>query len=61
MEQKNILMPIPRCPHCGKPLALRPDGRQTPEQRWCGTWYDCLKCNYSLLLESRELKDFLKQ
>ena len=51
-------MLIPQCPHCKKQLSLRPEGRQTPEQKWCGTWYDCT-CGYSLLIESNELIESL--
>lgn len=40
-------------------MALRPIGRQTPEQRWCGTWYDCQRCSSSMLLPSPQLAEEL--
>lgn len=36
-------------------MVLRPLERQTPEQRWCGTWYDCQQCHASTLIKSEEL------
>lgn len=43
-----------QCPQHG-PLGLRPKERQTPEQLWCGEWWDCEKCHYSVLVPSDEL------
>ena len=47
----------PRCPAHRCYMVLRPEGRQTYEQRFCGTWYDCdvLRCRASVLYPSREL------
>src|SRR5438045_2293427 len=42
------------CPRHG-PLELRPTDRQTPEQRWCGTWYDCPHRDRTVLVPSVEL------
>ncbi|MBQ1048478.1 DUF45 domain-containing protein [Micromonospora sp. C51] len=46
------------CPNGHGPMALR-RGPQTPEQRACGTWYDCAQCKSSLLVPSPELRDQL--
>ena len=53
----TALEPLPRCPRHGT-MALRPLARQTAEQRWCGTWYDCTAhcCWTSVLLPSPELR-----
>jgi hypothetical protein len=41
-------------------LALRdPPGGWTPEQRWCGTWYDCTRCTSGVLYPSRALREQL--
>jgi hypothetical protein len=39
------------------PMVVRPIERQTPEQRWCGTWHDCSdpRCHASTLDPSEEL------
>lgn len=46
----------PDCREHG-PMVLRPASRQTTEQRWCGTWYDCTahRCLTSVLDPSPEL------
>jgi hypothetical protein len=31
----------PECPNGHGPMVLRPLARQTAEQKWAGTWYDC--------------------
>jgi hypothetical protein len=35
-------MTAPTCCNedCGLPMEERPASRMTPEQAWCGTWYD---------------------
>lgn len=45
---------VRECPRHG-PLELRPTTHQTPEQRWCGTWFDCPHRDYYVLLPSAEL------
>jgi hypothetical protein len=45
---------INECPQHG-PLKPRPKERQTPEQLWCGEWFDCEKCRYTSLVRSPEL------
>lgn len=42
-------------------MHLRPIERQTPEQRWCGTWYDCHRCWSSRLIHSTELRQSLME
>lgn len=44
------------CPTHKEPLIQRPETRQSPEQLWCGTWFDCPYCGYSELDKSEELK-----
>lgn len=48
-------MPLPECPVHGKTMGLRDPA--TPEQAFCGTWYDCARagCTASVLLPSPEL------
>ncbi len=57
IDEKDALMEIPRCPEHGEPMAYRPAG--TPEQAFCGTWYDCHHpgCTCSVLIPSRELAE----
>src|SRR5690606_23509616 len=43
------------------PLEPRPLERQTPEQKWCGTWFDCTRCSSSVLVPSPELTKFLEE
>lgn len=52
-----VLAKLPKCPTCGTYMELRPLSRQTAEQKYCGTWYDCLSpgCKCSVLLPSVEL------
>ena len=47
----------PSCERHGT-MELRPASKQTPEQVWCGTWYDCADpwCRNSTLLPSAELR-----
>lgn len=44
----------PLCDH-ENGLVLRPLSRQTPEQRFCGIWYDCPHCHFSKLIPSKGL------
>lgn len=37
----------------------RPSESLTPEQQWCGTWYDCPHCSSSVLVMSLDLKVYL--
>lgn len=53
MNEQTALMPIPRCPVDEIPLTLRTG--LSSEARFCGTWYDCPRCHYTVLLPSREL------
>jgi len=51
----------PHCTHGHGEMILRE--RTTPEQEWCGTWYDCPPgppgetCGSSALLPSKALLD----
>jgi hypothetical protein len=36
-------------------MMRRPIGRGTPEQDWCGTWFDCPHCHESVLIKSPAL------
>ncbi|MFY1595555.1 hypothetical protein [Micromonospora sp. WMMD737] len=50
------LATLPTCNTHGQ-MTLRPADRQSAEQRWCGTWYDCAahRCLTSVLLPSPAL------
>ena len=56
----TALMERPKCPGHGTACTLRTTGL-TPEQEWCGAWYDCQEpgCTCSVLINSKELMDFL--
>lgn len=51
------------CPKCGTPLVERAASGQTPEQRFCGTWFDhapvpvaaCMNTGYTVLEPSSAL------
>ena len=49
------------CPAHKTPTVIRPLASQSPEQLWCGTWYDCNepKCASSVLVQSNEFAEFL--
>lgn len=46
---------LPMCDQHGE-MEVRPTIRQTAEQRFCGTWYDCHRCGGSVLFTSPELQ-----
>lgn len=48
--------PRPTCPLHKRPMLLRPVASQTPEQRWCGVWFDCSACGNSVLVPSQALR-----
>lgn len=50
-----------RCPTHRELLVKRPLGQQTQEQLSCGTWFDCQRCHYSVLVQSDELMAFLEE
>lgn len=59
----NEIMELPRCKKVGHgQMVLRPIEKQTYEQKFCGTWYDCPHhdCYNSVLFESQECANFLK-
>jgi hypothetical protein len=56
---ENKLMVLPNCPVHGQ-TTLRPKERQSYEQQWCGVWYDCSQCGYSVLYPSKELWEYLE-
>jgi hypothetical protein len=47
-----------QCPSCGGAMHQRPEAKMTPEQAWCGTWFDCDRpgCWSSILHQSDELQ-----
>jgi len=49
------LMTLPKCPDHQIQLLLRKS--HTPEQIYCGTWYSCPRCGYTVLFPSRELEN----
>lgn len=61
MTISTALDVLPQCPQGHGQMVLRdPPGGHTPEQRWCGTWYDCppgqFHCRSSVLLPSPDLR-----
>ena len=56
----NLPMTLPTCKDHGE-MQLRDPKRMTPEQEWCGIWYDCQACSASVLFTSEELQNFLVQ
>lgn len=48
---------LPVCPIHGEQLDLQPP--RTYEQEYCGTWYICPQCNYTVLYRSVELLRYL--
>lgn len=59
----TVLTETPKCPACGVHMELRPLSRQSAEQEYCGTWYDCPspRCTCSVLLPSVELAQEYKR
>ena len=59
----TALARLPVCPTAADhgPMTLRPSAIQTPDERWCGTWYDCTgrRCWSSVLWPSPALTLFL--
>ena len=56
---------VPTCPSDESHglMTLRSEAKQTDEQKWCGTWYDCLAsmgglvlCRSSVLIPSADLE-----
>lgn len=47
-------MALPRCPIHGEQLLLK--APTTPEQEFCGSWYICPVCAYTVLFPSEELR-----
>lgn len=52
----TLPMELPKCHKHGVQMGLRPLACQTPEQKFCGVWYDCPACTQSVLVESHELR-----
>jgi len=62
---------VHECPKGHGPMERRPLKGQTPEQLWCGTWYDCQhidkyggpygKCPCTLLVPSEELRQIYEK
>lgn len=57
---KNLPMELPKCKQHGE-MILRSRKQQTPEQEYCGTWYDCPICKGSVLFVSAELQEIYKK
>lgn len=56
-EDHSALLKLPECPIHGEQLLLR--ASTTAEQNFCGTWYECPQCKFTVLLPSGELKKIL--
>lgn len=56
MENTKALVAT-RCPNplCGRPMVQRPAVHQTPEQAFCGAWWDCTYCRSAVLFPSQDL------
>lgn len=61
VQSDNLPALRPTCPSSGKHgfMTYRPG--KTPEQIWCGIWYDCSECRSSVLYHSPELLAFLDE
>lgn len=59
----NALMELPRCHRHDTQMEYRPIERQTPEQKWCGDWYDCKEpgCMCSTVVMSPELLEVYRR
>lgn len=51
---KCALMTLPSCPSGHGQMKIAPAG--SSEQAFCGTWYRCIRCTSSVLLESPGLR-----
>lgn len=49
----NALMKIPDCHIHEEQLVHRSNGSQ--EQEYCGVWYTCSRCGYTVLIPSPEI------
>lgn len=52
----TLPMELPKCQTHGIQMVLRPLVHQTPEQKFCGAWYDCPACTSTVLFQSPELR-----
>ncbi len=60
----NLPMELPKCSVEGHgQMELRDVTHATYEQKFCGTWYDCMYpgCTNSVLYPSRELRKQLEE
>lgn len=53
----SALMNLPQCPIHKEQMIL--SSASSVEQRFCGVWYRCPHCGYTVLLPSKELKNML--
>ena len=60
-EETTALMTLPKCPVHGCDMVYREPG--TPEQEFCGTWYDCgyERCAISTLIPSESIRQLYGQ
>lgn len=54
-------MELPKCVEHKIQMVLRPLAHQTPEQKFCGVWYDCPACTQSALFQSAGLRQQLAE
>lgn len=59
MRQSLAIMPHCDGTHTRNKLVKR--SNPTPEAAWCGEWYDCPVCHFSMLIMSGALLQFLEQ
>lgn len=50
----NAMMKIPDCPIHEEQLVHRSNGSQ--EQEYCGVWYTCSQCGYTVLIPATEIE-----
>lgn len=55
-REDHALLKLPECPIHGEQLLLR--ASTTAEQGFCGAWYECPQCKFTVLLPSAELKKY---
>jgi len=55
----SLPMELPKCSGHGIQMIARPP--KTPEQRFCGAWYECPRCSETVLFVSSELRAQLEE
>lgn len=61
VSEAFLPMELPKCAEHKIQMILRPLSHQTPEQIFCGTWYDCPACTQTVLFQSAALLQQLEE